>query len=108
MFDDPNRFLTQASKYLDPGSLFQGDIADNLKRLVVALNITETFRDTFESFRNKIDNYFKPPAEPILWTFHQKLIFERLVKFENRLREIQVSINTFCCLVIYLFLWLPL
>lgn len=85
----------KATKYLDVGSLFEGDIDDNIIRMDQTLSIAEYFRETFENFRQKIGNYFKAPAEPIFWTFHQKLIFSRLIKFEERLKAIQVTESYF-------------
>ncbi|XP_043279274.1 dynein beta chain, ciliary-like [Venturia canescens] len=84
-----NLIIEQATKYLDVGSLFEGDINDNMIRLDQTLSTGENFRETFESFRDKVGTYFKAPTEPILWTFHQKLVFSRLIKFEERLKEIQ-------------------
>lgn len=76
---------------MDPSSLFQGDIDDNLKKVVITIDIIKKYVEMFESFREKVESYFKPPAEPILWTFHQKLIFGRLFAFETRLKEIKVQ-----------------
>lgn len=75
---------------MDPTSLFQGDIDDNLKRVVKTIEIIENYVEIFENFRDKVESYFKPPAEPILWTFHRRLVFERLFAFEARLKEIKV------------------
>ncbi|XP_046432396.1 dynein beta chain, ciliary-like [Neodiprion fabricii] len=85
-----NLLIATASRSLDPTSLFQGDIDDNLKKIVRTIAIIGNYVETFESFREKVESYFKPPAEPILWTFHQKLVFRRLFAFCERLKEIKV------------------
>ncbi|XP_047352693.1 dynein beta chain, ciliary-like [Vespa velutina] len=84
-----NLLIAEANKFLDPSSLFEGDAEDNLKRLEQTKNIIIYHQDIFQIFRDKVDSYFKPPNEPILWNFHDKLIFGRLRKFDKRLKELQ-------------------
>lgn len=80
----------QATKYLNPEDLFQGDLDDNLNKVVLVLEIIDYIQMLFEEFRNNIENYFKTPAKPVQWAFHEKLIFNRLYKYEMRLKQIQV------------------
>lgn len=47
--------------------------------------------ETFEIFRNNLEVYFKSTSEPILWNFHDDLVFGRLMDFEKRMREIKVA-----------------
>ncbi|KAI4487640.1 hypothetical protein M0802_011953 [Mischocyttarus mexicanus] len=84
-----NLLIAEADKYLDQSSLFEGDAEDNLKRLRQTKVIIIYHQDLFQIFRDKIENYFKPPNEPVLWNFHDKLIFSRLLKFDQRLNELQ-------------------
>lgn len=83
-------YVLQANKFLDQSSLFEGDAQDNLKRVEQTINIIIYHQDIFQIFRDKVDTYFKSPNEPILWNFHDKLIFGRLRKFYERLKELQV------------------
>ncbi|XP_053593671.1 dynein beta chain, ciliary [Microplitis demolitor] len=84
-----NLFITQAIKYLDPGNLFQTDIHDNLIKVTLVLETIQHFRDLFEQFRLNIAYYFKNSAQLVSWTFHEKLVLERLIQFEKRLKQIQ-------------------
>ncbi|XP_011314378.1 dynein beta chain, ciliary-like [Fopius arisanus] len=84
-----NMLITQASKFLDPSSLFEGDINDTLKKVVSVVELTQHFSDVVEHCRVNIESYFKPEVEPVLWTFHEKLIFHRLWKYETRLQQIK-------------------
>ncbi|KAK0087408.1 hypothetical protein PV325_001063 [Microctonus aethiopoides] len=78
-----------ATKYLNPDDLFQGDLDDNLSKVVLVLEITDYIRMLFGEFRDNVENYFKSPAKPVQWAFHEKLIFNRLYKYEMRLKQIQ-------------------
>ncbi|XP_015187538.1 PREDICTED: dynein beta chain, ciliary-like [Polistes dominula] len=84
-----NLLIAEADKYLDQSSLFEGDVEDNLKRLGQTKMIMIYYQDLFLIFRDKIENYFKPPNEPVLWNFDDKLIFSRVRKFDQRLNELQ-------------------
>ena len=54
------------------------------------METVEYFLHLFEIFREKIEDYFKPPATPVPWMFHQKLIFQRILVFQERLKNIEV------------------
>ncbi|XP_034948410.1 dynein beta chain, ciliary-like [Chelonus insularis] len=84
-----NLLITQTSKYLDPASLFQSSIDDNLTKVLTALNLIQHFRDLFEEFCTNIENYFQNVTKRVQWTFHERLVLERLMKYEKRLNQIK-------------------
>ncbi|KAG7187948.1 hypothetical protein KM043_013910 [Ampulex compressa] len=86
-----NLLVSEASKYVDQSSLFEGDMEDNKKRIIETLSILDHYQELYQSFREKIDTYFRLPMEPQLWNFHAKLVFDKVMKFQDRLKEILVS-----------------
>ncbi|XP_076624613.1 dynein beta chain, ciliary-like [Colletes latitarsis] len=81
--------ISQAIKYINPSTLFEVDTEENRAKIAEVLPFLDNYQDTFRSFKDKIENYFKPPVEPVPWIFHEKLIFERIHMFEKRLKEIE-------------------
>lgn len=76
---------------MDPVSLFQGEAEDNLPKLDGTIDTIEYFLEIFEAFRAKIPSYFKN-REPVKWSFRDKLVFGRLMKVLDRVKEIKVFI----------------
>lgn len=85
-----NLVINDATVYLNPESLFQGDIDDNRQRLLKTIEVVDHFEDTYRYFNDRIDFYFKPPAEVKYWIFQPKIIFHRMVTFQERLNEINM------------------
>lgn len=69
--------------------MFEGDIEENKIKIADVMPYLYNYQEMFRSFKEKVESYFKS-QEPVLWTFHEKLIFERIHMFEKRLREIEV------------------
>jgi virulence-associated protein VapD len=47
------------------------------------------YRKIFDDCRDNLASYFKD-REPVLWTFHPKIVFERFQAFLKRLETIKV------------------
>ncbi|XP_008208864.1 dynein beta chain, ciliary-like [Nasonia vitripennis] len=88
-----NLIILQATDFLDPHSLFQGEIEDSLLKLTRSIGVIEHFQDVFDVFRNKVPNYFRHSKDPVGWTFHEKLVFDRLLEFLKRLKELKVVLE---------------
>ncbi|XP_031848127.1 dynein beta chain, ciliary [Nomia melanderi] len=84
-----NLLISQSVKYINPSTLFEGDIEENKAKISEVIPLLDFYQDTFRMFKEKIENYFKGPVEPVPWAFHEKLVFDRIQKFEKRLKEIQ-------------------
>lgn len=76
-------------KHINPSTLFEGDIEDNKAKIAEVIPMLNNYQELFRSYKEKVETYFKS-QEPILWTFHEKLVFERIHMFEKRLKEIEV------------------
>nr|XP_012135344.1 PREDICTED: dynein beta chain, ciliary-like [Megachile rotundata] len=81
------------SKHINPSTLFEGDIEENKVKIDEAIPFLDFYQDTFRMFKDRIETYFKSPIEPVPWTFHEKLVLERVQSFRARLREIKVYYN---------------
>ncbi|XP_070518395.1 dynein beta chain, ciliary [Cardiocondyla obscurior] len=57
-------------------------------------NILNYYTEIFETFRNKLDNYFKHANELIQWNFDDELVLGRITKFQKRLGEIKILFET--------------
>lgn len=75
---------------MDQSTLFAGDVEDSLTRLEHVTNIFLYYVEMLETFRTKLDTYFRPPSEPILWNFHDELVLGGITDFQKRLGEIKV------------------
>ncbi|XP_024226426.2 dynein beta chain, ciliary isoform X1 [Bombus impatiens] len=84
-----NLLISQAVKHINPSTLFEGDIEDNKAKIAEVIPTLNSYQELFRSYKEKVETYFKS-QEPILWTFHEKLVFERIHMFEKRLKEIEV------------------
>nr|CAD7423391.1 unnamed protein product [Timema monikensis] len=83
-----NLLIHQASKYLDPSALLEGDVDECRDSVLLCLRYLETFRLLFEEYRAKLPAMFKEGHEPVPWTFHPKLAFGRMFLFVERLKKI--------------------
>ncbi|XP_025160705.1 dynein beta chain, ciliary-like [Harpegnathos saltator] len=89
-----NLLISEAAKYLDQSTLFTADVEDSLTRLEHVTNILLYYVEIFETFRSKVDTYFKPPSEAILWNFHDELVLGGITDFQKRLGEIKILFET--------------
>lgn len=89
-----NMVIESASKFLDPGSLFQGETDESLATLGKVINVMEIHKSCFKEYREKLPSYILPGRDPILWTFRPKDIFERFDMFLVRLNIIRDIFET--------------
>lgn len=93
-----NMMIESATKFLDPGSLFQGEPDESLAVLGKVISVLEKHRAHFKEYRDKLSSFVLPEKDPIMWTFRQKDIFERFDLFMDRLyviRDIFETANEF-------------
>ncbi|XP_049940953.1 dynein beta chain, ciliary-like [Schistocerca serialis cubense] len=84
-----NMLVQQASKYLDPGSLFQGETEESLARVAQCIESLHIFRQIFEESRQNIASYFPEDVQPQYWNFGGSLVFEYMDKFIERLNAVK-------------------
>lgn len=89
-----NMMIECASKFLDPGSLFQGEPDECLVVLSKVIRILEEHRACFKVYRDKLSDYELPEKESTLWTFLPQDIFERFDHFMNRLYKVRKIFET--------------
>lgn len=93
-----NMMIESASKFLDPGSLFQGEPDESLSVLAKVISVLERHKACFKEYRDKLPSFVLPEKDPIMWTFRPKDIFERFDQFMDRLyvvRDIFETANEF-------------
>lgn len=90
--------MTQAADYVSANTMFQGEVEDNMPRLDGTIDTVEHFLDSFETYRAKVHKYFDE-KEYLGWGFHEKLVFGRLMKLLDRVKEIKVTTLTFLSLM---------
>ncbi|XP_055614548.1 dynein beta chain, ciliary, partial [Uranotaenia lowii] len=84
-----NMMITEASKCLDPGSLFQGEADECLVKITQVIDILLYYKDQFMDFRSRLDNFRQPDTQPTNWTFRLQTIFYRLDLFIDRLNLVK-------------------
>jgi dynein heavy chain, axonemal len=92
-----NMMIESATKFLDPGSLFQGEPDEALVGLGKVIRILEDHKACFKEYREKLPSYaarLSPDKDPILWTFRPKDIFERFDQFMARLYDVRDIFDT--------------
>ncbi|XP_076548684.1 dynein beta chain, ciliary isoform X2 [Osmia lignaria lignaria] len=82
--------ISQASKYINPSTLFEGDIEENKTKIEEVIPFLDLYQEMFRAFKDKVEGYFKPPVEPVPWSFHEKLVLERIHLFRARLKDIEL------------------
>ncbi|KAG9431525.1 dynein beta chain, ciliary [Apis mellifera carnica] len=88
-----NLIISQAIKYINPSTLFEGDIDDNKVKIAEVLPYLTSYQELFRSYKERIDMYFRS-SETVPWNFHEKLVLERIHMFEKRLKEIESLFDT--------------
>ncbi|GLG98383.1 Uncharacterized protein GBIM_04947, partial [Gryllus bimaculatus] len=78
-----------ASKFLDPSSLFQGEVYESLKQIRRVRHSFNLFREKYFEYRDQIPQFFKPDVEVMEWNFHPELIFDETDQFLSRLRLLE-------------------
>lgn len=89
-----NMMIECASKFLDPGSLFQGEPDESLAFLHKVIEVLEEHKACFKIYRDKLPNYVLPDKNLILWTFLPKDIFQRFDYFMKRLYKVRTIFET--------------
>ena len=95
-----NMMIEDASKFLDPGSLFQGEPDESLVMLGKAIQVLKIHKECFFESRDQLPTFISRfnKQDAIMWTFRPKDIFGRFDKFMERLEVIQdifVTANEF-------------
>ena len=80
----------QCRAYLDPAEIFKGEIEEVTKKVSVALKNLLAFKDVYNTYREKLKEYFKD-GEPREWEFAPSMVFHRFDKFIERVRLVDVS-----------------
>lgn len=84
-----NMIIESSTKFLDPGSLFQGEPDESLNVLTKVINILEKYKSCFKEYREKLSSYALPEKNSPPWSFYPKDIFERFDVYMNRLYTIK-------------------
>ncbi|KAK6632535.1 hypothetical protein RUM43_013303 [Polyplax serrata] len=83
-----NTIVEQCIKYLDPGSVFQGDQENTRGNLIMCHEKLIGFLKTFEEYRKRLPTYFKEGVEPKPWSFNANIPFQRVIDFVERLGKL--------------------
>lgn len=75
----------------------QGDVDEQLIKVQKCIEILEYFMEQFEEFREKLPSMFEGKEhghEPVLWQFHPRMVFQRVMDFVSRLKDINEFFET--------------
>ena len=89
--------IESATKYLDPGSLFQGEPDESLANMEKIIKILEEHKGCFQEYREMLPTFAArlcPEKNPIMWTFRPKEVFERFDYFMKRLYTVRDIFDT--------------
>ncbi|RZC39341.1 MT, DHC N2, AAA 7, DHC N1 and/or AAA 9 domain containing protein [Asbolus verrucosus] len=91
-----NMLIEASNRQLDPSSIFQGEPDEMYEKIDKTIEILVLFLDSFEHVRENLPSYYKREDEPmpVLWTFHHRTVFQRLIDFIDRLKLIKVILAT--------------
>ncbi|XP_058455827.1 dynein beta chain, ciliary-like isoform X2 [Malaya genurostris] len=84
-----NMMISEASKCLDPGSLFQGEPDECLFKINKVIEILMYYKDQFHDFHSRLNDFVQFNTQPTYWTFRLQTIFDRLDRFLTRLNQIK-------------------
>lgn len=82
-----NSMINEATKYLNPSSLFQGEIIDIIKNMTTTIEILEYYRLQFQYYREKLKDFYKFGTKRSFWTFRETPTFDRFDAFVLRLKD---------------------
>lgn len=83
-----NMMIESATKFLDPGSLFQGEPDESISVMQKVIGVLEKHKACFKEYRDMLPSFVLPEKNPIMWTFRPKDIFERFDQFLDRLHVV--------------------
>lgn len=89
-----NMYIECSSKFLDPGSLFQGEPDESLNVLNKIISVLEHHRNGFKIYRDKLPDFALQGKVCIMWTFDPKDIFSRYDLYMKRLYKIREIFET--------------
>ncbi|XP_046391607.1 dynein beta chain, ciliary-like [Ischnura elegans] len=88
-----NMLIEKAREFLVPESIFLGEADETLARVNQSMEMLNEFRNAFNECKDNLASYFKE-KEPLLWNFNPKLIFDRMIKFQERLEVFKTFFET--------------
>uniref|UniRef100_A0A673UT43 Dynein heavy chain tail domain-containing protein n=1 Tax=Suricata suricatta TaxID=37032 RepID=A0A673UT43_SURSU len=89
-----NLLIQQASNYLSPEGFLRSEVEESQRKLRVAVNTLNFFKQMFQERREHLHTYFKENQEVKEWDFQSSLVFVRLDGFLGRLLMVQDLLKT--------------
>ncbi|CAD7689680.1 unnamed protein product [Nyctereutes procyonoides] len=89
-----NLLIQQASNYLSPEGILRGEVEESQRKLQVAMDTLNFFKQVFQDRRENLHTYFKENQEVQEWDFQSALVFVRLDGFLGRLVMVQDLLKT--------------
>ncbi|XP_023100299.2 dynein axonemal heavy chain 9 isoform X1 [Felis catus] len=89
-----NLLIQQASNYLNPEGLLRSEVEESQRKLQVAVDTLNFFKQMFQDRRENLHTYFKENQEVKEWDFQSSLVFVRLDGFLGRLLLVQDLLKT--------------
>nr|CAD7428767.1 unnamed protein product [Timema monikensis] len=71
----------------------QSDVDEAKQRVQLSLSTLKIFRELFDEYKERLPEFFTG-REPMPWTFHPNIVFERFQSFLDRLNTVQSFFNT--------------
>lgn len=89
-----NVVIRRATEYLEPIDLFKGEPEESIQKIRTTFNTLEAYKNSYETHRAKIKDYFKNGNPAREWEFTPKLVFARWDKFMEKMDMIRNLFKT--------------
>ena len=63
-----------ASKFLDPGSIFQIEVEEAADKVKKCQNVLKEFKSCFQTYKSQLPSYFTGDKKPKSWDFQVRSV----------------------------------
>ena len=96
-----NLVIRRASEFLEPIDLFKGEPDESVEKIRVTYNVLDAYKNSYETHKAKLLDYFKDGLPPRAWEFSPKMVFARWDRFMEKMNMIRVRCTIYshstCC-----------
>lgn len=78
-----------ASKFLDPGSIFQIEVEEAADKVKKTQNVLKEFKSCFQTYKGQLPSYFTGDKKPKSWDFQVSFLFLPPLVILRHYHEIQ-------------------
>ncbi|GAB1599188.1 dynein beta chain, ciliary [Argonauta hians] len=89
-----NMVINLARDYSEPTEIFKGEIEETMIKVRNVEKVLECFKDTYEEYKSKLEEYFEDETKVKLWQYSPALVFDRFDKFLQRIQVVKKLMET--------------